>query len=237
MADSAASSAQAGFTLPSNAPQGAAPIQLYSLATPNGQKVSIMLEELGLSYDAHLVDITKNVQFEEWFKAVNPNSKIPAIVDKEGPEGKPIAIFESAAILIYLAEKTGKFLPRHGSARYSVLQWLEWQMGGVGPMFGQTNHFFVYAPEQVPYAQKRYLTESKRILAVLDKQLTLHQYSAGPDYSIADMAIYPWVRSFFKMHGERLEGAKYPHVDRWLEELGDRPAVKRGIHVCERPQA
>ena len=133
----AASPSHAGFQLPADAPKGSASIQLYSLATPNGQKVGIMLEELGLQYDAHTVDISKNTQFEEWFKAINPNSKIPAMVDLDGPDGKPIAVFESAAIMIYLAEKTGKFLPRHGAQRYAVLQWLEWQMGGVGPMFGQ----------------------------------------------------------------------------------------------------
>ena len=153
-----ASPAHAGFQLHPSTPRGSKPIQLYSLATPNGQKVGIMLEELGLPYDAHLVDISKDDQFTEWFKAINPNSKIPALVDLEGPDGKPIAVFESAAIMIYLAEKTGKFLPRHGAHRYEVLQWLEWQMGGVGPMFGQVNHFYQYAPEQVPYAKKRSAT-------------------------------------------------------------------------------
>jgi len=236
MADSLPSPSHAGFQLPADAPKGSKPIQLYSLATPNGQKVSIMLEELGLEYDAHLVDITKNTQFEEWFKAINPNSKIPSLVDLDGPDGKPIAVFESAAIMIYLAEKTGKFLPRHGHARYSVIQWLEFQMGGIGPMFGQVNHFYNYAPEKLPYAQKRYLTESKRLATVLDTQLSRHAYVAGSDYSIADMAILPWVRYWLQNHGDKLEGATYPHINRWVEELMDRPAVKKGWSVTKKEQ-
>jgi len=231
-----ASPTHAGFQLHPDTPKGTAPIQLYSLATPNGQKVAIMLEELGLQYDSHLVDITKNTQFDEWFKAVNPNSKIPSLVDMDGPDGKPIAVFESAAILIYLAEKTGKFLPRHGAQRYAVLQWLEWQMGGIGPMLGQVNHFYNYAPEQIPYAQKRYLTEAKRLVTVLDKQLAQHTHVAGADYSIADMAILPWVDYFLKKHGDKLDGATYPNVERWREELKDRPAVRKGYHVTEKQQ-
>ena len=158
------------------------------------------------------------------------------MVDADGPDGQPIAVFESAAILIYLAEKTGKFLPRHGHARYSVLQWLEWQMGGIGPMLGQVNHFYNYAPEQVPYAQKRYLTEAKRLVQVLDTQLSHHAYVAGADYSIADMAILPWVQYFLKAHQSRLEGAEYPHVNKWIDELMDRPAVRKGFHVTEKQQ-
>lgn len=201
---SAASPTHAGFQLPADAPKGSAPIQLYSLATPNGQKVGIMLEELGLPYDAHLVDISKNVQFEEWFKAICPNSKIPSLVDLDGPDGKPIALFESAAILIYLAEKTGKsapdrhalatavcmsysavvsplrcclycvslrFLPRHGAARYEVLQWLEWQMGGVGPMLGQVKSAAHHSPHQHQH-QHALATRNLHILVLPCRQVT-----------------------------------------------------------------
>jgi len=222
------------FKLPADAPQGTKPIQYYSLATPNGQKIGIMLEELGLEYDAHTVDISKNTQFESWFKAINPNSKIPALVDLHGPDGKPLAVFESGAILVYLAEKSGRFLPRHGHLRYSVLQWLFFQMGGIGPMLGQTNHFYIYAPEQIPYAKKRYLTESMRLLDVVDTQLSKHAYIAGPEYSIADMANYPWIDYFVKNHADKVDGKVWNHINRWREELSDRPAVRKGILITKR---
>jgi len=232
---SASLSPRSHFTLPDDAPRGNKAIQLYNLATPNGQKVSIMLEECGLEYDAHLVDISKNVQFEPWFKGINPNSKIPAIVDLQGGvDHSPIAIFESGAILIYLAEKTGKFLPRHGELRYSVLEWLFFQVGGIGPMFGQANHFYNAAPEDVPYGKKRYLTEALRLLDVVDTQLAKHAYIAGPDYSIADMANLPWVDSFLRNHGDKTGGKVWPHISRWREELLDRPQVKQGYIVTKR---
>jgi len=222
------------FTLPSAAPQGDAPIQLYSLATPNGQKIGIMLEECGLSYDAHLIDINKGVQFESWFKEINPNSKIPSIVDKEGPDGYPIAIFESGAILTYLADKTGKFLPLKGSKRYTVLSCLFFQVGGIGPMLGQVNHFYNYAPEQLPYAQKRYLNEAMRLLDVVDTQLSKHTYIAGEEYSIADMANLPWIDHFIKTHSDKVSGKEWTNINRWKGELLARPAVSKGYLVTKR---
>jgi len=196
-----------------------------------------MLEEIGLPYDAHLVDISKNTQFESWFKSINPNSKIPALVDREGPDHQPVAVFESGAILTYLAEKTGRFLPRHGPLRYSVFSWLFFQMGGVGPMFGQVNHFYNYAPEKLPYAQKRYLTEAMRLLDVVDTQLSHHAYIAGPEYSIADMANLPWIDYFIKNHSDKVEGKQWTHIQRWREELLDRPAVRKGYAVTKRAQS
>src|SRR5258708_21894640 len=172
--------------------EGLAMIDLYTWGTPNGRKVSIMLEETGLPYRVHKVDISKNEQFKPEFLALNPNSKIPAIVDQEGPGGKPLPLFESGAILIYLAEKTGKLLPTDPAARYTVLQWLMFQMGGVGPMFGQVHHFLRAAPEPVPYAIERYGKETRRLYGVLDVQLGKAAYLAG-EYSIADIATYPWV--------------------------------------------
>ncbi|NCT07524.1 MAG: glutathione S-transferase [Alphaproteobacteria bacterium] len=211
-------------------------IQLYSLNTPNGQKVSVALEETGLPYDAHTVDITKGEQFEESFVALNPNSKIPVLVDPYGPDGNPLSIMESGAILLYLAEKTGKFLPRDPRLRCQTLQWLFFQMAGVGPMFGQFGHFYRYAKDKCdhPYPINRYTTETRRLLTVLDKQLESKTYIVGSEYTVADMAIFPWVdclRVYYKAE-DHLNLQEFKNVSRWLESCLARPAVKRGMQVC-----
>ena len=203
-------------------------IDLYTWGTPNGRKVSIMLEEVGLAYEVHPTDISKNQQFTAEFLAVNPNSKIPAIVDSDGPGGQPVTVFESGAILIYLAEKTGKLLPAEPRARLEVLQWLMFQMAGVGPMFGQRHHFFRAAPEKVPYALERYTKETHRLYGVLDKRLAGNQYLAGGTYTIADIATYPWVA---RWEWHELNWANFPNVERWFKALGARPAVQRGMAV------
>ena len=208
-------------------------IDLYTFATPNGRKASIALEELGLAYRVQVVDITKGEQFKPEFLAINPNSKIPAIVDPDGPGGQAITIFESAAILIYLAEKTGRLFPASGPERYDVLQWAMFQMGGVGPMFGQYNHFARFASEKIPYAIERYTKESKRLLQVLERQLQTRIFVAS-EYSIADILLFPWVDSHAKNAPQLLEDA--PRVRRWLEMLWARPAVQRGMQVPRRPQ-
>ncbi|MDI9314025.1 MAG: glutathione binding-like protein [Hydrotalea sp.] len=210
-------------------------IQLYSLATPNGVKVAIALEEMAIPYDAHLINISKGDQFTAEFIAINPNSKIPAIVDPDGPGGKPFPVIESGAILLYLAEKTGKFLPKDAAKRSQTIQWLFWQMAGLGPMFGQFGHFTVYAPEKVPYAIDRYTKEVKRLLAVLDKQLTGKKYVIGDELTIADFAIVPWVRGLETGYkaGEVLELNKYTNVTRWRDDLLARPAVERALTVCK----
>jgi GSH-dependent disulfide-bond oxidoreductase len=202
-------------------------IRLYTWSTPNGRKVSIMLEELGLAYETHSIDIGKDEQFAPEFVAINPNSKIPAIVDSDGPAGEPISIMESGAILIYLAEKTGKLLPAAGRARSLVLQWLMFQMGGVGPMFGQVHHFVRAAKEPVPYAIERYTKETRRLYGVLDRRLVDHEYLADA-YSIADIATYPWVARY-EWHKTRLED--FPNVKRWFDAISGRPAVTRGMKV------
>ena len=202
-------------------------IELYSWATPNGHKIHIMLEETGLPYNVHGVDIGRGDQFKPEFLAFSPNNKIPAIIDTEGPEGKPISIFESGAILIYLAEKTGKFLPADAHGRYAVLEWLMFQMGSIGPMFGQANHFRAYAPEKIPYAIDRYTNEASRLYGVMDRRLADHAYVAG-DYSIADIAIFPWMR-YGDRRGVNVE--EFPNVKRWFESIDARPAVKRGLEV------
>ncbi len=202
-------------------------IDLYSWATPNGRKVSIMLEETGLPYTVHPIDISKGDQFTESFVAINPNSKIPAIVDQDGPGG-PFALFESGAILIYLAEKTGKFLPADARGRAVTLQWLMFQMGGVGPMFGQTHHFRRFAPEPVPYAIDRYTKETRRLYGVLDQHLSQNEFLAG-DYSIADMATFPWCQRH-EWQGVDLAG-EFPHVKRWYDTIDARPAVRKGMAV------
>jgi len=212
-------------------PEGDKEIQLYSLGTPNGHKLSIFLEEAGIPYDAHTVDIRKNVQFEEWFKDVNPNSKIPAIVDKKGPNGKPLAVFESGAILLYLARKYGKFLPKDPAKESQAIQWLFWQMAGFGPMLGQMGHFFKYAPEDVPYAKKRYETESKRLFAVLEKQLQDKEFVVGDELTIADFAIFPWARGVEKFYGKFNDMGDLPNVKRWMAALEARPAVAKGLTV------
>jgi len=208
-------------------------IDLYTFATPNGRKASIALEELGLAYRVQVVDITKGEQFKPEFLAINPNSKIPAIVDPDGPGGQAITIFESAAILIYLAEKTGRLFPASGPERYDVLQWAMFQMGGIGPMFGQYNHFARFASEKIPYAIERYTKESKRLLQVLERQLQTRIFVAS-EYSIADILLFPWVDSHAKNAPQLLEDA--PRVRRWLEMLWARPAVQRGMQVPRRPQ-
>ena len=202
-------------------------IDLYTWSTPNGRKVSVMLEECGLPYKVHKIDITKNDQFTPAFVAINPNSKIPAIVDPDGPKGK-MTLFESGAILIYLADKTGKFLTKDAADRYVVLQWLMFQMGGVGPMFGQTHHFMRAAKEQIPYGIERYHTETKRLYGVMNKRLGEAKFLAGGDYSIADIATYPWVARH-DWHRVALED--FPNVKRWYDAIGARPAVARGMAV------
>ncbi|MBD1911965.1 MULTISPECIES: glutathione binding-like protein [unclassified Leptolyngbya] len=203
-------------------------IDFYTFTTPNGRKASIMLEETELKYTPHVIDIRKGDQFTPEFVAINPNSKIPAIVDHD----TGLNVFESGAILIYLAEKTGKFLPTDLVGRSQTLQWLMFQMGGVGPMFGQMNHFRNFAPEQIPYGIERYTNEAKRLLGVMDKQLERNAYLAGADYTIADIATFPWVNSY-QVTGEKagLTLEPFPHVKRWHDELLARPAVQRGMQV------
>jgi GSH-dependent disulfide-bond oxidoreductase len=198
-------------------------IDLYTFTTPNGRKPSIMLEEVGLPYNVHKIDITKNDQFTPEYVAINPNSKIPAIIDQE----TGITIFESGAILMYLAEKTGKLLPSEQKSKYQVIEWLMFQMGGVGPMFGQLNHFKKYAPEKIPYAIERYEKETLRIYSVLDKQLSENKYICG-EYSIADIATYPWV-AIYEFQGLTLDN--HPHLKRWVETLQQRPAVQKGMNI------
>eukprot|EP00878_Enallax_costatus_P001995 GHUV01002159.1.p1 GENE.GHUV01002159.1~~GHUV01002159.1.p1 ORF type:complete len:255 (+),score=63.78 GHUV01002159.1:265-1029(+) len=214
-------------------------IQLYSLATPNGQKVSVALEELGLPYETHVINISKGDQFTDEFKKVNPNSKIPAIVDPDGPGGKELALFESGAILLYLAEKTGKLLPTDPAAKWEAVSWLMFQMGGVGPMFGQFGHFFKYAPEKIPYAVERYTKEVKRLLSVLENRLTGRQYIMGDDYTIADIAIFPWVNglSAFYKGDEVLGIADYKAVKEWLNRCLERPASQTGMKVAPFPSS
>ncbi|MBI5121393.1 MAG: glutathione S-transferase N-terminal domain-containing protein [Rhodospirillales bacterium] len=203
------------------------PIDFYSWATPNGRKISVALEEMGLPYTLHKVDISKGEQFAPEFLAISPNNKIPAIFDPDGPGGSSISVFESGAILIYLAEKSGKFLPKDERGRLLALQWLMFQMGGLGPMLGQTHHFLHFAPEKVPYAIDRYKAEAKRLYGVLNKRLGEADFLAG-DYSIADMAAYPWIA--VHTHQE-IVISEFPHVARWLSAVGSRPAVQKGMGV------
>ncbi len=207
-------------------------IDVYSWPTPNGHKVHIMLEEcgyrLGRDWLAHSVNIGQGEQFTPEFLTISPNNKIPALVDPVGPDGKPISVFESGAILLYLAAKTGKFLPKTDRAKFEVLQWLMFQMGGVGPMLGQNHHFRTYAPEKIPYAIDRYTNEAKRLYGVMDKQLALGKYIAGNSYSIADMAIYPWLRNW---KNQGMNWADYPRLKEWFDTVGARPAVVRGCAV------
>ncbi|MCB2039007.1 MAG: glutathione S-transferase N-terminal domain-containing protein [Ottowia sp.] len=207
-------------------------MELYTWSTSNGRKASIMLEELGVDYTVHPVNIHKDDQFTPEFVAINPNSKIPAIIDTEGPEGGPITVFESGAILIYLAEKFGRFLPTAPVARMEVIQWLMFQMGGIGPMFGQAHHFMRAAKEEVPYGIERYGKEVRRLYGVLDARLADRDYVAGGDYSIADIAIYPWV---FRRDWHRVDLNDFPNVNRWFETLGARPAVQRGMDIPPPP--
>jgi len=203
-------------------------IEVYSWATPNGHKVHIMLEECGLPYRVHPVDIGAGEQFDADFLAISPNNKIPAIVDPQGPGGKPFSLFESGAILLYLAGKTGKFLPSDVEGKYRALQWLMFQMGGVGPMLGQAHHFRIYAPEKIPYAIDRYTNEARRLYGVMDRQLARSKYIAGPEYTVADIAIYPWLRSW---KNQGIAWNDYPHLKGWFDEIDARPAVKRAVQV------
>jgi GSH-dependent disulfide-bond oxidoreductase len=203
-------------------------IDVFSWPTPNGHKVHIMLEECGLAWRAIPVNIGAGDQFKPEFLAISPNNKIPAITDPDGPDGEPISLFESGAILVYLAAKTGKFLPRGDRAKYEVLQWLMFQMGGVGPMLGQAHHFRMYAPEKIGYAIDRYTNEAKRLYGVIDKRLSRSRFLGGPEYSIADIASFPWLRSW-QNQGIVLED--YPHLKAWFDGIAARPAVQRGVQV------
>jgi len=202
-------------------------IDLYTWPTPNGHKIHIMLEETGLAYTVHAIDIGAGDQFAPDFLKISPNNKMPAIVDSDGPGGGPYSMFESGAILMYLAEKTGKLMPRETRARYDVIQWLMFQMGSVGPMLGQAHHFRAYAPEPIPYAIDRYTNETGRIYGVIDRRLQGRDWLAG-DYSIADIATFPWLRSY-ERQGQRLED--FPNLKRWFETIAARPAVQRGLQV------
>ncbi len=202
-------------------------IDLHTWPTPNGHKVHIMLEETGLAYRVIPVDIGRGDQFDPAFLAISPNNRMPAIVDHDGPDGEAISIFESGAILVYLAGKTGRFMPDDTRGRTLVMQWLMFQMGGIGPMFGQCHHFRNYAPEPIAYAIDRYTNETGRLYGVLDKRLGEADYMAG-DYSIADMATYPWTRSIER---QGVDPADYPNVVRWQQRLEERPAVVRGCAV------
>ena len=203
-------------------------IQVYSWATPNGHKVHIMLEECGLEYRAHAIDIGAGDQFNPDFLRISPNNKIPAIVDPNGPDGAPMSVFESGACLLYLAGKTGKFLPASTRAKYEVMEWLMFQVGGVGPMLGQAHHFRIYAPEKIDYAVQRYTNEAKRLYGVMNRRLAQSKYIAGPEYSIADMAIFPWLRSW---KNQGIDWNDHPHLKGWFDEISARPAVQRGVEV------
>ena len=203
-------------------------IDLYSWKTSNGRKLGIMLEELGIPYKAHPIDIGAGDQFTPEFTQLNPNQKIPAMVDSDGPGGKPITLFESGAMLIYLAEKTGRFLPQDPHKRYETIQWLMFQMGGIGPIFGQVHHFKRAAKEQVPYALERYGTECRRLYGVLDGRLADHPYLAAVEYTIADIATYPWV---LRHPWQEVELGDFPNVKRWFDEISARPAVQTGIEI------
>jgi GST-like protein len=207
-------------------------IDVYSWATPNGHKVHIMLEECGLQlgrdWRVHPVNIGTGDQFQAEFLKISPNNKIPALVDSDGPDGQPISLFESGAILLYLAAKTGRFLPAGDRAKYEVLQWLMFQMGGVGPMLGQAHHFRIYAPEKIAYAIDRYTNEARRLYGVMDKQLNAHRYIAGSEYTIADIAIFPWLRSW---QNQGVDWADYPRLKTWFDGIASRPAVMRGVQV------
>jgi GST-like protein len=204
-------------------------IELFTWPTPNGQKVHIALEELGLPYTVTAVNIQEGDQFKPEFLAINPNHRIPAIIDQDGPGGAPLPLFESGAILIYLAEKSGALIPADPAGRYICLQWLMFQMGGVGPMFGQANHFLNAAPERLQYAIDRYTNEVARLIRVLEKRLAAAPYLAGDAYSIADIATFPWIRSAVAGGRVSLEGA--PSVQRWHDAIDARPAVARGLAV------
>ncbi|MEM7442532.1 MAG: glutathione binding-like protein [Pseudomonadota bacterium] len=205
-----------------------APIELYTWPTPNGFKVSIFLEEAGVPYNVHAIDIGAGDQFDPAFLEFSPNNKMPAMIDPEGPDGSPYSLFESGAMLMYLAEKHGCFWPQNHPARYDTVKWLMWQMAGFGPMLGQAGHFRFYAPEPVPYAQERYSNELRRLYGVLDRRLGETAFLAGDDYTIADMATFPWCRSY-ERHG--LAAEEFPNFKRWYDLIGERAAVQRGSQV------
>ncbi|MCH9817961.1 MAG: glutathione binding-like protein [Burkholderiaceae bacterium] len=204
-------------------------IDIYSWATPNGHKVHIMLEEcgqrLGRDWQAHPINIGTGDQFQPAFLEISPNNKIPAMVDPKGPNGKPMHLFESGAILLYLASKFNRFLPKSDAAKFETLQWLMFQMGGVGPMLGQAHHFRIYAPEKIDYAYDRYTNEAKRLYGVLDKQVQKHPYIAGKQYTVADIATFPWLRSW---QNQGIDWKNYPALRDWFDRVSERPAVKRG---------
>jgi GST-like protein len=203
-------------------------IDAYTWPTPNGHKVHIMLEECGLPYRVHAVNIGAGDQFKDDFLAISPNNKIPAIVDADGPDGKPISLFESGAILVYLAGKTSKFLGKSDRDKFNTLQWLMFQMGGLGPMLGQAHHFRIYAPEKLAYAVDRYTNESKRLYGVMDTQLAKTEYLAGDEYTIADIAAFPWTRS---AANQGVDWNEFPNAKRWFDAIEARPAVQRGVAV------
>lgn len=208
-------------------------IRAYTWPTPNGHKVHIMLYECGLEHEIIPVDIAKGEQFEPEFLAISPNNRIPAIIDSDGPDGKEISVFETAAILYYLAHKTGKFLPSLADdprSNFRVMEWVMWQMGGIGPMMGQSNHFRNYAPDKIPYAIDRYVNEVQRLFGVADKRLSETQYLGGDAYTIADIASFPWMRGWER---QEVPIADYPNVKRWLDEIDARPAVKQGLEVLK----
>lgn len=204
-------------------------IDLYTWPTPNGHKIHLMLEECGLPYAVHAIDIGAGDQLKPDFLAISPNNKIPAIVDHHGPDGKAITLMESGAILLYLAGKTGKFLPKSVKAKYECMQWLMWQMGGLGPMLGQAHHFRLYAPEKIEYAINRYSNEAKRLYSVLETQLgKTGLFLSGKDYSIADMACWPWTRSHTN---QGIDLNDFPNVKRWYDSIEARPAAKRALQI------
>ncbi len=204
-------------------------IDVYSWPTPNGDKVHIMLEECALPYRVHAIDIGAGDQFAPEFLQISPNNRIPAIVDPDGPDGQPISIFESGAILLYLAGKSGRFMPHDERGRWQVMQWLMFQMGGVGPMLGQAHHFRVYAPEKIDYGIQRYTNEARRLYGVMDRQIaSTGAYIAGSDYSIADVAIFPWLRGWER---QGIDWADYPALKTWFDCVAERPAVQRGVEV------
>ncbi|MDO9597817.1 MAG: glutathione binding-like protein [Azoarcus sp.] len=203
-------------------------ITLYTWGTPNGRKVSIALEELGLAYEVKPIDITRDAQFSPEFLALNPNHKIPVIIDSDGPDGKPITLIESGAILLYLADKTGRLLPDDPRERCEAHQWLMFQMGSVGPMLGQAHHFLRFAPDVIPYAIDRYSKEAARIYGVLNTRLAGRDWLAGSAYSIADIASYPWLA---RHEWQGIDLARYPEVKRWFDSIAARPAVQRGMEI------
>lgn len=209
-------------------------IDLYAWNTSNGRKISIMLEELGVPYNIHLINIGKDEQFAPDFLKISPNNRIPAIIDSEGPAGTPYSMFESGAIMIYLADKFGRFYPKDPIKHYDTLVWLMWQMGGVGPMFGQVHHFERAAKEDVPYGKKRYGDECRRLYGVLDKRLGESEWAGCDEYTIADMAIYPWVARY---DWQNVDLADFPNVKRWFEAISERPAVQKGMVVLAPPQS